>query len=365
MIRGFGLFGILVVNLPFMANTVYHDPQPSSLTLLISALFQLKFYLLFSFVFGYSFGLQLQDPAKTQGLRRRLAGFFAFGLIDSLFLFVGDILTSYSLLGLLLLKFRHESPRKLWRMGIATLTLAVLVYGIAIGILGFEDLAASNIDLDQAKTGYLGSFGQGAIQRAGDLLLVLPFLAITNWLPAFGIFCWSLAAAKTGALEDISVFTRQHKITAWLCLTFGLPANVLFAFALSGQPESLWLRYLSVALSPASAVSLSFAYLYGLAWLHLRWPANGAPLELAGRLSLTNYLSQNLFGCFLFCGWGLGQLGRFGPAQLFCIAAAWFFVQLIFSKLYLRWFIIGPDEWLLRSVSKREWQPLLRVSQPN
>lgn len=365
MIRGFGLFGIFVVNLPFMANTIYHDPQTSLTTLLVSALFQLKFYLLFSFVFGYSFGLQLQDPSKIQTFRRRLSGLFAFGLIDSLFLFVGDILTSYSLLGLLLLKFRQASPRKLWRMGIAMLMLAIIIYSTALGLLGNEDLSFSRTLLEQATSAYLGSFGQSTIQRAGDLLLVLPFLAITNWLPAFGMFCWGLAAAKTSALEDITEFVRQHKSIACLCLAVGLPANLLFAIALGDQPQSLWLRYLSLALSPASAACLSFAYLYGLAWLHLHWPASAKPLEVAGRLSLTNYVAQNLFGSFLFCGWGLGQLGRFSPAQLFGIAAAWFVAQLIFSKFYLRWFLIGPDEWLLRSFSKRKWQPFLRTSPLN
>lgn len=372
LIRGFGLFGIFVVNLPFMANTIYHEPQLASLgwidrfvTLLVSALFQLKFYLLFSFVFGYSFGLQIEsereEPSKIQAFRRRLTGLFAFGLLDGVFLFVGDILTSYALLGVLLLKVRWSPPRRLWRMGLGAFLLAILIYGCAIVAMGGDDLSPSKEILEQATKAYAGSFWQGAIQRAGDLLLVLPFLAITNWLPAFGMFCWGLAAAKTGAFEDISEFLSRHGSRARMCLAIGLPANLLFAFAVTDRSVGIWVGFFSIALSPASAVCLSFAYLYGLAWLHFRWPAHTAPLESAGRLSLSNYFCQNLFGCFLFCGWGLGQLGRFGPAHLFLIAAGWFLVQGIVSVYYPRWFLLGPDEWLLRSFSKGQWQPFRRI----
>jgi uncharacterized protein len=371
LIRGFGLFGIFVVNLPFMANTIYHEPQLASLglidrfvTLLVSALFQLKFYLLFSFVFGYSFGLQIEsereEPSKIHAFRRRLAGLFAFGLLDSVFLFVGDILTSYALLGVLLLKVRQSPPRRLWRMGLGAVLLAILVYGGAVFAMGGEDLSPSKEVLEHATKAYSGSFWRGAMQRAGDLLLVLPFLAITNWLPAFGMFCWGLAAAKTGTFEDISEFLSQQRSRALLCLAVGLPANLLFAFAVTDQPVSIW-GFFSIALSPASAVCLSFAYLYGLAWVHFRWPARTAPLESAGRLSLSNYLGQNLSGCFLFCGWGLGQLGRFGPTQLFLIAAGWFLMQLIVSIYYSRWFLLGPDEWVLRSFSRGRWQPFRRI----
>jgi uncharacterized membrane protein YeiB len=57
----------------------------------------------------------------------------------------------------------------------------------------------------------------------------------------------------------------------------------------------------------------------------------------------------------------LGQLGRFGPAHLFLIAAGWFLVQGIVSVYYRRWFLLGPDEWLLRSFSKGRWQPFRRI----
>jgi uncharacterized protein len=371
LIRGFGLLGIFVVNLPFMANTIHQEVRLASLdsvdrfvTLLVAALFQLKFYLLFSFVFGYSFGLQIdserEDPAKLHAFRRRLAGLFVFGLVDGVFLFVGDILTSYALLGVLLLQVRHSPPRILWRIGMGALVLAIFAYGGAFPILDAGEVPVSTEALEEARRGYLGSFWRGAMQRYSDLQLVVPFLAVTNWLPAFGMFCWGLAAAKTGTFQDVAQFVREHRNRAVWCLAVGLPGNLLFAVASSDPSLSVGVRFLAIALSPAFAVCLAFAYLCGLASVHVRWPAMGTPIESAGRLSLSNYVGQNLFGCFLFCGWGLGQLGSFGPARLFLIAAGWFLVQLVVSVSYPRWFLLGPDEWLLRSFSRGRWQPFRR-----
>jgi uncharacterized protein len=62
-LRGFALLGILVVNIPYVAlssngdaiHGVYLDgPANSMAGFLIFALLQGKFYLLFSFLFGYS-----------------------------------------------------------------------------------------------------------------------------------------------------------------------------------------------------------------------------------------------------------------------------------------------------------------------
>lgn len=76
-LRGFALLGILVVNIgvfasPFYANGIA-DPAFSSradlaVRWLVAWLFETKFYLLFSFLFGYSFTLQM--AAAWQGWRR-------------------------------------------------------------------------------------------------------------------------------------------------------------------------------------------------------------------------------------------------------------------------------------------------------
>ena len=73
-LRGFALFGILLVNILAFSSAYYGTGiQPTGgrttletlLAFGISAIFELKFYLLFSFLFGYSVTLQLQSAEKA------------------------------------------------------------------------------------------------------------------------------------------------------------------------------------------------------------------------------------------------------------------------------------------------------------
>ncbi|MEV4387065.1 hypothetical protein AB0J68_15310 [Micromonospora sp. NPDC049580] len=120
-LRAVALLLILVVNIAFFASGYpFHlvpDPAHDSwgdqaARWVVEALPAMKAYLLFSFLFGYSFTLQL-DSAARRGVdfaprfRRRLAGLFVLGILHAVLLFQGDILTTYALLGLVLLATRR------------------------------------------------------------------------------------------------------------------------------------------------------------------------------------------------------------------------------------------------------------------
>ena len=111
-LRGFALFGILVVNIgvfasPFYANGIT-DPTFSgawdvAVRWLVAWLFETKFYLLFSFLFGYSFTLQMSAAERggaAFGPRflRRLVGLALLGLAHAVLFYQGDILLTYCLL---------------------------------------------------------------------------------------------------------------------------------------------------------------------------------------------------------------------------------------------------------------------------
>lgn len=119
-LRGFALLGILMVNIGAFSSTFYglEIPDPKfvapfdrAVQFAISALFETKFYLLFSFLFGYSFTLQMSSSERTgrpfaPQILRRLATLWVIGLIHAALLYHGDILTTYALLGLVLLAAR-------------------------------------------------------------------------------------------------------------------------------------------------------------------------------------------------------------------------------------------------------------------
>ena len=75
VLRGFALLGILMVNIPFMAlnsdegvRGEYVVGAPNSISaFLMAALFMGKFYLLFSFLFGYSSNYIIRNDRANRG----------------------------------------------------------------------------------------------------------------------------------------------------------------------------------------------------------------------------------------------------------------------------------------------------------
>ena len=76
------------------------------------------------------------------------------------------------------------------------------------------------------------------------------------------------------------------------------------------------------------------------------------PFAQTGRLALSNYIAQTVI-CqwILFPGFGLRLFGKFGLAGLWSIVGAIAVGQIVLSVIYLRWYRMGPLEWLLRRLS--------------
>ena len=124
-LRGFALLGIVVVNAPFIGiNTVLglsavdvSQAQNFAPAFLINALALGKFYLLFSFLFGYSAGFVLKHSKVN--LKRWVARaifLIVLGAVHAVFFFHGDILFAYGVLALVLTLFYFRSDRalKIW-----------------------------------------------------------------------------------------------------------------------------------------------------------------------------------------------------------------------------------------------------------
>lgn len=83
----------------------------------------------------------------------------------------------------------------------------------------------------------------------------------------------------------------------------------------------------------------------------------------AGRMAFTNYLTQTLIMTFIFVGApGLGLFGtveRVDQAKL--VLAVWA-LQLIWSPLWLSVFRFGPFEWLWRTLTYGQFQPLRKAA---
>ena len=122
VLRGFALLGILVVNIQYMGlNTVegargewVSGFADGSATFIIASIFAGKFYLIFSFLFGYSSNYIIRDERSNRGRWvKRCFLLIAIGILHFTFLWHGDILFVYGLFGLLLILFFFRADKTL------------------------------------------------------------------------------------------------------------------------------------------------------------------------------------------------------------------------------------------------------------
>jgi uncharacterized protein len=77
-------------------------------------------------------------------------------------------------------------------------------------------------------------------------------------------------------------------------------------------------------------------------------------------MALSNYLFHSIVTSLVFLGWGLGFVGRLDYAeQLVFVAGVWL-VQILVSPIWLAHFRFGPAEWLWRSLTYWQPQPMRR-----
>ena len=373
LLRGFALFGILVVNLPFLAHPIYTPlPEVSALDTaarwLIAFGGEAKFFVLFSFLFGYGLALQLQGAAsrgEAYGARyaRRLFGILFIGALHAVFLFTGDILIAYAVLGGVLWWLRDLEVRTLLQIAGVMIIVSALAYGL-LGIGLAEHNAATNqqemIELsDLAQRAYLGGWADNVSQRLQDLVAATPLLLLFNWPSALAMFVAGLAAGRARFAERLEThMTQLLRVLPW-ALLFGVAGNLAYASLDGPLGDGLGSLAVMMALA-AAAPALSFSYVVGLIalWRSGRLRRLIEPLRSAGRMSLTNYIGQSLIAGILFNGYGLGWYAQLGHAACLGLAAGIFLLQVALSHLWLRYFRYGPEEWLLRVWTHWKWMPL-------
>ena len=91
------------------------------------------------------------------------------------------------------------------------------------------------------------------------------------------------------------------------------------------------------------------------------WQRRLAPLAAVGRMALSNYLLQSLICSTIFYSYGLALFGKIRPSLGLLLTTIIFLIQIPLSVWWLRRFQFGPVEWLWRSLTYWQCQPM-RVS---
>ncbi|MFE5946012.1 DUF418 domain-containing protein [Streptomyces sp. NPDC056480] len=382
-LRGFALFGILVVNIGYLAST-YHgvglaepgfdSPLDGAVRWFGAVFFEAKFFLLFSFLFGYGFTLQLAS-AERGGVRfaprflRRLAGLFVLGALHAVLLYPGDILTTYAVLGLILLAAHRVRPRAAVRTAVILLSVTAALYlllawGVHLtGDAGADPGAAAEAEraMRELRGGPGAVIGENLGQLSGFVFVLVLFQAPA----ALAAFFLGFAAGRVRALGDLARHRRALVRLQWAGFTVGLLGAVVYAHANLAAPGGAY-QALAVAVDVLTAPLLAAAYAATV--LRLTQGRFGkrtvSVLGPVGSMTLTCYLAQSLVCALLFTGYGAGLVGRVPPPGVLAIAVALFAVQVVVSRWWLRRHRYGPVEWLLRAWTALTWPPLRRAEVP-
>ncbi|MEY4741084.1 MAG: hypothetical protein RL402_609 [Actinomycetota bacterium] len=371
ILRGFALFGIAMVNIQFFSISTFNgaesldlsEPENGTVAFVIWSLFQAKFYLLFSFLFGYSAHYVIKSDKSNRGRWiGRSIGLLLLGAIHLSFFFHGDILFLYGAFGLLLTAFyfRKDKTLKVWAWLIYVLT-AVLLAALALLTFAGEFFLASNGKslpadlyndvLDVALKN--GSFLEIAAARV-ELWLSLAGQAFLLQGPlVFAAFLVGVLVARRDGLAANLSPRLMKRFAVWgLTVGLGIQLIAAYLFVQSTQLESYGLGlYLSaIALNFIGAPLMSVGLVGGL-WLisqRFKLPL----LNAAGRHSLSVYLGQSLVFSTLFSAWGFGLFAEVSLLGVVLIAAATWLALALLAQLNTRYNSKGPMEALLSNFSK-------------
>jgi uncharacterized protein len=365
-LRGIALFGILVVNLAGFHSgiswAIGGSIADSATNAVILWLFTGKFILIFSFLFGWGVHTQAAREAFRNRYLRRLLGLFLLGIVHGAFFFFGDILATYAILGLFMLRpvLRDWPVRKLVRSAVILLGVQALVL-LAVLILGAnEDASVGDYAEHSARLYMTGGFWEVVPQRLTDFAITLANGLFYGWA-LVAMFRLGLAAAKTFAEDGIAAARPLAQRIALLVLPAGLVVNGVCA-VLSVAVPGKWAFIAALAQHTVFMPLLALGYLAAAALILTSRAADRivAVLGPAGRMSLSVYVGQSVIMSLLFHGYGLGLARSTGSSAGVLVCVAVYAALLGFSHLWLSAFRIGPLDWLLRSITEWRWLGLRR-----
>ncbi len=385
VLRGFAILGIFIANSAGFSGYAFMDPgQRESLftyeidkwvNFLSIALVGGKFYSLFSLLFGIGFSIILirNQQKGINPLRifyRRLLVLMLFGVVHAILLWEGDILVLYALLGLLLPLFRKASNQSLLIMAAALISSPIIIdllklfYQVHPG--NFLKELAQNIDkstgipADASAVYYLFQQDAGYTEvlnwNWGGFFYRYAYLLESNRLPkVLGMFLLGFYAGRNMLFVKLGEKKRLLKQLQLWGFALGLPMCFAMAYF---ELDSLHIPENAMGLFDTltyafGVVPLSLAYTATLCllWMQQDWNKRLQYLAPVGRMALTNYIMQSVFGIFIYYNLGLGLGAKFGPSLFIPIAVAVYILQLIFSNLWFEYFNYGPLEWVWRQLT--------------
>ncbi|GEL09257.1 uncharacterized protein BCL52_2452 [Salisediminibacterium halotolerans] len=372
-LRGFALFGILLVNMLAFQYGMYGfktlspgtaDTGDGAGLLLIEWLFQGSFYPVFSILFGFGGALMFMSAAKAGKpfysiYARRLLILLFIGAAHLYLLWDGDILLTYALTGFVFTAFLAAQAKTIL-IWIVSLALFIILPALG-GDPGMNEakLFADYIEAEQHI------LAEGTYREVLDLRIsgdpyekagISQLAAISSFIFMLGqilfLFLIGCYIAKKEWMHNLQTYRNIWQTIFWTALPAGLLLKGMMVFTAGWDYAGYMIGGPLLGLGWIAAFNLNY----------FRFTRTGLNRGLAavGKTALTNYLGQSFVMTSVFYGYGLGLFGNLGILPGILLVAVLFIMQMIISTHWLNYFTLGPMEWLWRSGTYMRIVPIRR-----
>jgi len=373
ILRGFALFGVLLVNV-FGYNAsffdfsgfynTFSDPLNSTVFDLIIGFAADKFIFIFSFVFGISFSImymkyKMDEKAFFHLYLRRLLVLMIFGVFHIVFFWAGDILFSYSLMGIVFLFSRKLNSGVL-------LFLSVFLYLLPIIYIAFESAfpflpsALSSVTVIKMPE-VISIYSEGSYMEILKLRLHEYFafrnINLIYYAPKIlSLFFLGYLFYKHKFLEKINSSKVSYFVVFVAMLLIGIVLTLFtdnIVDSLANSDTNPYYTAIYMSIFELTNIFLGLSYILVILILSqvvfFRRILN--VLKYTGRTALTNYLMQTVIFTTIMYSYGLGKFASYQPWQLIIAAVIIYTIQIFISKIWLQKYRFGPIEWVWRKLT--------------
>ena len=375
--RGISILGILLMNIIAfgLPKSAYYNPAIDGSDVGAGLwLYGFSFVFvegvmraLFCLLFGASVCILADNIDRVRFFKRYfllvlIAFFDAYVL-----LWGGDILYDYAVAGMLLYFFRNAQPKKLLLGAAAILLLMFLVQApTAIKMAKVDRNATVQVEYKSVMNWYAPNEAQlqaEVVRKQSSykqLLLSSYRRVVHNQTIGYvtgrmwDVLVYMLAGM---AFYRSGVFADKHRRPSFVwkiagtALIAALAVNGFELYkAMSTQFAFYWTTSLYAPSYQLGRGLMAIAYLALIfLWCQSKyWLALQQKLISVGRMTLSNYLLQSLFGLVLFTGVGFSLFNCFSRFELYGLVLLCWVFQIFFSHWWLSRYQRGPIEWLWR-----------------
>lgn len=369
ILRGWAILGVAIGNYSdFLYIGVEHKINNSLISDILyyfnRYFFAAKSWTLLTLLFGYGFAILINNvAAKGRNPVRffawRMILLFILAFINSSF-WLGDILKDYAFLGLVMLLFYKSSAKTLSIIcAVIVLTIPFVMAFVNGYTVEHPEIATNPEYLKLYHSGNWLDFFKFNLLASFYEQIIIPGYAITAHLVMFACMIFGFLLQKLDFFNRLNELKKLLKKTLWISLVtaviIGVSFNLLIFYKIA--PLKIFHPLYWLVLSTMIFIATGICLLYTNGKLKMIFSYFSA----GGKMTLTNYIVQNILAAFIFSGIGLGIADTMPYWFYFTLAVFVFILQLFISKWWLSKYNYGPIEWLWRTASYRKLFPFKKT----